>query len=320
MGTKEYKNVEELVQILSDRGMVFSRPIRAKKLILQNNYYSITAFKRLFYKSGTSDYIEGTDFENLFSVYVFDKKLKMTILRQLLFIEQKIKSSMSIVLSEKYGIRENRYLRKENFDSTNPNLDDTLGKARKQIRVFGEKNPCVSHYKSTHGFVPFWVLSKCLTMGVIRDLFNVMKPDDQNRIANLVLERKIEKKPVRALKVMIALMADIRNMCAHDEMLFNYKHNRIILPPLYEHTYLELRQLPNGEYIQGRKDLLALLIAIRYLINRTLYKNLIGHISNMSKKTYSTISHLVSKEDFLDYIGLCEGYEKLGRFEDNEQN
>ena len=269
----------------------------------------------MFYKTGTREYIENTDFEQLFSVYVFDKKLKTTILRQLLFIEQKIKSAMSIVLSEKYGIRETKYLNKSNFDSTNSNVEDTLKKVKKQIRTFGSKNPCVSHYKKTHGFVPFWVLSKCLTMGVIRDLFNIMKPDDQSRVSNLVLERKIDKKPVRALKTMIALMADIRNMCAHDEVLLNYKHGRIILPPLFEHSYLGLKQLKNGEYIQGRKDLLALLIAIRYLINRTLYKHLIDRISYMSKKTYDGIKHLVSRETFLDYIGLCDGYEKLGKFD-----
>ena len=315
MEKKDYKTAEELIQILSDRGMSFSQPIRAKKLIIQNNYYSVTAFKRLFYKPGTRQYIDNTDFENLFSVYVFDKKLKTTILRQLLFVEQKIKSAMSIVLSEKYGIKETKYLNKCNFDSTNPNVDDTLKKIKKQIKMFGSKNPCVSHYKKTHGFVPFWVLSKCLTMGVIRDLFNIMKPDDQSRVSNLILERKIEKKPVRALKTMIALMADIRNMCAHDEVLLNYKHNRITLPPLFEHSYLNLKQLTNGEYIQGRKDLLALLIAIRYLLNRTLYKHLIDRISYMSKKTYDGIKHLISRETFLDYIGLCDGYEKLGKFD-----
>lgn len=312
---KTYKNVDELMKILSDRGMIFSQPIRAKRLIIQNNYYSITAFKHLFYKPGTREYITNVDFENLFSVYVFDKKLKIALLRQLLFIEQKIKSAMSIVLSEKYGIRQTKYLKKENFDLTNPNVEATLSKVKKQIRTFGTKNPCVSHYKRKHGFVPFWILSKCLTMGVIRDLFNIMKPDDQNKVADIVLERKIDKKPVRALKTMIALIADIRNMCAHDEVLLNYKHSRLTIPPLYEHSFLNLRKQSNGEYIQGRKDLLALLITIRYLVNRSIYKNLINHVSNMSKKTYEGIKHLVRREDFLDYIGLCADYEKLKYFD-----
>lgn len=318
MEKKEYKNAIELIELLLSRGMNFSQPIRAKRLIVENNYYSVTAFKRLFYKPGTREYIDGTDFENLFSVYVFDKKLKMLILRQLLFIEQKIKSAISIVLSENYGIKESKYLKRENFDLTNVNVDSTLRKIKMQKRKFGNKNPCVSHYKKTHGFVPFWVLSKCLTMGVIRDLFNIMKPEDQHRIAMVVLERKIERKPVRTLKTMIALMADIRNMCAHDEMLLSYKHNRITLAPLPEHSYLKLKQLENGEYIQGRKDLLALLISIRYLINRTYFSHLIKNISNLSKRTYEGIKHLVSRETFLDYIGLCDGYEKLRIFEEQE--
>ena len=315
MEKKVYKDVNELMNILSLRGMSFSQPIRAKRLLIQNNYYSITAFKRLFYKPGTREYVEGTDFENLFSVYVYDKKLKMVILRQLLFIEQKIKSAISIVLSEKYGIKESMYLKRENFDLTNANVDGTLKKVKTQRRKFGNKNPCVAHYKSTHKFVPFWVLSKCLTMGVIRDLFNIMKPDDQNKVATIVLERKITKKPVRTLKTFIALIADIRNMCAHDEVLLNYKHSRITLSPLPEHSQLTLKKTDGGEYLQGRKDLLALLIAIRYLINKTLYNHLIRHIARITDNVYEEIKELVSKEAFLEYIGLCNDYIKLRRYD-----
>lgn len=239
-------------------------------------------------------------------------------MRQLLFIEQKIKSAISIVLSESYGIRERNYLKRENFDVTNPNLDETLKKIKKQKRAYGSKNRCVSHYKNTYGYVPFWVLSKCLTMGVIRDLFNVMKSNDQDKVAKLILERNIPKKPVKTLKVMIALIADIRNMCAHDEVLLNYKHDRLTLPPLYEHEYLECSKNKNGAIIQGRCDLLALLITIRYLINRTLYSNLITKISAMSKKTYSKISHLVTRKEFLDYIGLCDKYDRLSVYKEEK--
>lgn len=319
MDSKVYKNASELMAILESKGMVFSQPVRAKRLIIENNYYSITAFKHLFYKRGTNTYIEGTDFENIFDVYTFDKKLKTVILRRLLFIEQKIKSAISIVLSENYGIKERNYLKRENFDVSNPNLDETLKKIKKQKKLYGSKNRCVSHYKNKYGYIPFWVLSKCLTMGVIRDLFNVMKSNDQYEVAKLILEREIPKKPVKTLKVMIALIADIRNMCAHDEVLLNYKHERLTLPPLFEHEYLQCSKNENGAIIQGRCDLLALLITIRYLINRTLYSNLITKISSMSKRTYSKISNLISRKDFLDYIGLCDGYEQLSIYKEESK-
>lgn len=314
MNEKVYKNANELMEILSERGLSFSQPIRAKRLIIENNYYSLTAFKHLFYVKGTSKYIEGTDFENLFDVYIFDKKLKITILRQLLFIEQKIKSAISIVLSERYGIKESEYLKKDNFDQRNPNVSDTLAKIKDQKKTYGPKNRCVSHYADTYGYVPFWVLSKCLTMGVVRDLFNIMQPNDQDAVGKLLLERTIDKRPVRTLKTMIALIADIRNMCAHDEVLLNYNHGRLTLPPLYEHTYLNCAINENGAIIQGRNDILALLITIRYLVNKTDYSNFINKISSMSKKTYKKISSLVTRKEFLDYIGLCDKYEDLMKF------
>lgn len=50
MDLKVYKNANDLMAILESKGMVFSQPVRAKRLIIENNYYSITAFKHLFYK------------------------------------------------------------------------------------------------------------------------------------------------------------------------------------------------------------------------------------------------------------------------------
>ena len=82
-------------------------------------------------------------------------------------------------------------------------------------------------------------------------------------------------------------------MCVHDEMLLSYKHNRITLTPLPEHSYLNLKQLDSGEYIEGRKDLLALLISFRYLINRAYYRHLIKNISNFQKERMRVLSTLL---------------------------
>lgn len=291
--------------------MSFSQKQRAKRLLNENNYYCITAYKNLFYKKDERKYRDDVDFEDLYEVYSFDKALKTTILKHLLFVEQKIKTALSNQISTKYGVDEKKYLKSVNFDKTSPFLDQNLNKIRKQTRTFGGKNTAVRHYKEKHGFIPFWVLSKCLTMGVIRDFLYILKPSDQSVIIDSLLERTIDNKPVKKAKSMIALFSDIRNMCTHDEMLCSYVHERITIPPLPEHNCVKCKRNKNGEPIQGRSDILALIISIKYFVNRTMYNEFIQNISSCINKCYNRIKHCVTKEEFLNYIGLPEDYESL---------
>lgn len=311
---KVFKSTDELIAILEEKGLSFSQKQRAKRLLNENNYYCITAYKNLFYKKGERVYRDGVDFEDLYAVYSFDKALKTTILKHLLFIEQKIKTALSNQISIKYGVDEKKYLRTANFDQTSPFLQENLTKIRKQARKFGSKNTAVRHYKDKHGFIPFWVLSKCLTMGVIRDFLYILKPTDQNIIIDNLLEKKITVKPVKKAKSMIALFADVRNMCAHDEMLSSYVHERITIPPLPEHDLIKCKRTKSGELIQGRSDILALIICIKYFVNRTMYNEFIQNISSCINRCYNKISHCISKDEFLNYIGLSEDYESLKVF------
>ena len=313
MAAKEYKKIEELLQILAEKGMSFSQPTRARRLLTENNYYCVTAYKNLFYQSGTRVYKSGVDFEHLYAVYSFDKAFKTVILKHLLFIEQKIKTAVSNQISSKYGIKERQYLRKTNFDLTSEHLDENLKKIKRQLKTFGKKNTAVSHYKDKHGFIPFWVLSKCLTMGVIRDLIYILKPSDLSIIIDSILEKKIAKKPAKKAKAMIAFFADIRNMCAHDEMLLHYSHRRLTISLLDEHSKINCKKDKSGNYIQGLNDLTALIISIKYFVNRTMYNEFIQNISSCINSCYKKIEDVVSKEEFLDYIGLPSDYEELKR-------
>ncbi|MCR5309678.1 MAG: Abi family protein [Bacilli bacterium] len=306
---KEYKTVEELINILEGKGLVFSQRQRAKRLLIENNYYCVTAYKKLFYKNNERAFLDNVDFEDLFNVYSFDKSFKTIILKHLLFIEQKIKTAISNKISKEYGIKETDYLKKTNYDLTNRYLDENLQKIIDQKNKYGSKNSAVRHYKETYGFVPFWVLSKCLTMGAVRDYFTILKPSDQFEIIQNLLEKKIDKKPVKRAKAMISLFADIRNMCAHDDKLIGYVHERITIAETDE-----LAKLGIKENSKGRSDILALLISVKYFVNRTMYNEFIQDITSTIKKCHKKIARVVSKKEFLSYIGLPENYEELKKY------
>lgn len=309
---KEYKSPEEIIDILISRNLTISSPIRTKRLLSENNYFFLKGYNDLFLDNDSDDikYKDGVDFEDIYRIYVFDKDIKIVLFRYLLDIEQKIKAVLSDFISNKYGIKDGEYLKKSNYNGDCPYLDKVLKNIKDQKKTYGEKNEAVKHYQNKYGYVPLWVLTKALTMGAIRDLYNIMKPDDQDRIAREILEKDIPKRRVATLKNMIALLVDVRNMCAHDEMLINFKHSRIDISVMPELQFFKLKKNKKGELIQGRKDLFAVLISIKYLTNKTTYNQFIqtleSEISKFIKKT-----PCITMEDLMGYMHLPINYYDL---------
>ena len=283
---KEYKTPEEIIEILIGRGMTFSQPTVAKKTLNEINYFTLKGYQSLLLKNdGTNKFKENCDFKELIELYSFDKKLKALLLEYLLDIEQKIKTAMSNVISSKYGIKDRVYLKKENYDESVPYLNETIKAIKEQRKTYGNKNSAVKHYKQKYGYVPFYVLSKCLTFGAVKKLFCVMKQSDQNSICNQILFRNIKNKRISKTKYIIALIADVRNMCAHDEIMFNYSHRSIDIGKFPEHDTFILKVNEKGNVIQGRKDLFAILLCMKYLMNRTEYNKMIQRLESLITKT-----------------------------------
>jgi len=305
-----YKSPDEIIEILKGRGLNFAQVVRAKRLIIENGYFALKKFTGLFL-TDKATYREGTDFEHIYLVYLFDKDFKIVFLRQLLEIEAKIKAAIGGVISNRYGTREREYLNSANYNQTNTHVDAVLAKIRKQKSDYRKNNHDISYHEKRHnGCVPFWVLSRCLTMGVIRDLFKILKPNDQIEVAKIVMTTTTIDKPVRKLKAMIALLVDVRNMCAHDDTLVGYVHNRIDIGLFPEHHKLKMRSNDNGELLQGRKDLMAVLISIKYLINKTSYKAFLTSIASLISKLSAKLSNVKCNE-IVRYIGLSNDYIQL---------
>ncbi|MFA5421882.1 MAG: Abi family protein [Bacilli bacterium] len=312
MGSKKYlyKSPDEIISILSERGLIFSQAIRAKRLIRENGYFALKSTSEIFLTDKLT-FRKGIDFEHLYLMYLFDKDFKILLLRQILEIEAKIKAAIGDVISTRYGTEERQYLDRLNFNQTNQHIDEVLKKIKRQTKKYRKKHPDISrHIKHHNGCVPFWILSKCLTMGVIRDLFNILKPNDQDEVAKIVMANVDIDKPVRKLKSMIALLVDIRNMCAHDDKVIGYVHHRIDIGVFPEQRLLKLKHNVQGDLLQGRKDMMAVLISIKYLVNKTSYRAFLISIASLISRLSSKLPGIKCPE-IVKFIGLSNDYIKL---------
>ena len=87
MEQKEYKTYRQLLLKLRSKGMEInkgSQGSRAMRILEQENYYNvINGYKALFLESeatGTADekYKEGTTFDEVYSLYCFDREVRNT--------------------------------------------------------------------------------------------------------------------------------------------------------------------------------------------------------------------------------------------------
>ncbi|CEA10595.1 Abi family protein [Mycoplasma capricolum subsp. capripneumoniae] len=119
---KEFKTFEEQIEILKSRGLIISNEQKAIEILKQENYYNIVnGYKDLFLKKSLDNnkdiFIENTNFDELYSLFLFDRELRSILLKYILIFERDFKTIIAYNFSKKYN-KNNRidsYLYPENY-------------------------------------------------------------------------------------------------------------------------------------------------------------------------------------------------------------
>lgn len=115
---KIFTSISDQIQLLKSRGMIITDEAAVEKILLKENYYNlINGYKSLFLDPSFADerYLPGTYFEDIYSLYLFDRELRNLFMRFILEIENNVKSVLAYKFSENYG--HDNYLKIENFDA-----------------------------------------------------------------------------------------------------------------------------------------------------------------------------------------------------------
>ena len=274
MANKVFKNLAEQIEILKYRGLIIKNEEVAKKILLKENYFFINGYRHLFSKDKSSDvFIYGTTFEELYGTFVFDRRLRNIFFKYLLVVENNIKSIISYQLSKKYGYKEKDYLNYENFNQDplrKRQVNDVLNKMKRQIRVNGGKHTATMHYMNKYGYIPMWILVKVLSFGIVSELYAILRYDDQRDIAD------IYGVSPDVLGLYLSIIANFRNLCAHEEILYDYRTQRVI-PDSPIHYALGIEKVYDT-YKYGKNDLFALVIMLKVLLSDTEFRNMMYEI------------------------------------------
>ena len=169
---KEYKTFNQQLTILRNRGLIV--PTHGKPVEPET-------------------YLSNAHFNELKTLFLFDRELRFLFLKYLLIFENSFKTVISHEFSRKYP-KANSYL-----DIANYREDDPKG-VLKQISILtktihdnvGAKG-AIKHYIEDHGSVPLWVLVNYLTIGNLSYLYGALKDSEKNIIAKYYAEKYMKQ-------------------------------------------------------------------------------------------------------------------------------
>ena len=82
---KQFKNLDEQIEILKYKGLVINNVEYARNILLRENYFFITGYRHLFMKSNVDKtYKDGTTFEELYSLFLFDRTFRNILFKYIL--------------------------------------------------------------------------------------------------------------------------------------------------------------------------------------------------------------------------------------------
>ena len=307
---KTFKTLDEQINILKSKGLIIEDIEYAKEVLLRENYFFINGYRHLFLKSEKNRvFLPGSNFREMYAMFYFDRQIRNIIFKNLLIIENNIKSIFSYQLSKKYGYRERNYLNPSNF-STDPakirQINDLLKKMKRQIRINGGQHSATTHYINNYGYIPMWVVVKVLSFGIICELFTVMKPTDQDEIADIFHGSSAN------LMTYLPILANYRNLCAHEDILYENRTQRFIVDTKFHHR-LNI-PIMNGEYIYGKNDLFALVIILKQLLKTDDFNLLINEFSYEVDKLAGRLS-TIKIDKVLDKMGFPVNYKEIARID-----
>lgn len=306
---KEFKTINEQIEILKNKGLIIEDEEETKEILLRENYFFIMGYRHLFMKSSKeSKFIPGTTFGELYSLFEFDRNFRNIIFKNVLVIENQLKSITSYQLSRKYGYREKDYLNSKNFTSDKEKsrrVRDIIDKMKRQIRINASSHNATMHYVNNYGYIPLWVLVKVLSFGIVCELYSILKKEDQIEIADV-----FGTTPA-ILEDVLMILSNYRNLCAHEDIVFEHRTERVI-PDTKYHEQMNIAKM-DGEYIYGKNDIFAVIIIFKILLNKKDFRLMMKEIEYEIELLDGRVD-TISIDKILDRMGFPRDYiEIIGR-------
>lgn len=225
-----YADSEKLIRKLDSQGLIMADR-EAVKLALDTYGYSnlIKSYRDpfIFTTQEGKKYRNNASYEQIFSLYVFDKMLRNAVMSSMLDLEEYIKMTIAEIIAKDFGTDPENYLAFKNYRNRNKKverfrLSNLLRSMRECLKI---TVPPISHYQTKYGCVPPWILFKSIYFSTMVNFIDCFKKEQLDQlIAKLYPDLPADQINLKMLLLDTLFMCnEYRNVAAHGGRIYNYK-------------------------------------------------------------------------------------------------
>jgi len=203
---------------LKARGLVVSDHDHALSQLSTISYYRLSAYWYPFREkntdgSMTGKFVEGSSFDDVITLYEFDRHLRLLVIDAIERVEVHIRTLITYHLGHTYDAF-------GHVDATNfhPRFDHQQWLGTLEREAERSSDAFIVHYKNKYNnfpTLPIWMLTEVMSLGSLSYCYKGMKHDDKKTIA-----REFDLHYKR-LGDWLHKLTYIRNVCAHHSRLWN---------------------------------------------------------------------------------------------------
>lgn len=244
---KPFRSINQQIGILNRRGVITDE--NTAQILMREGYYAVVnGYGKAFLntgesrRSGDDQFIKGTTFNQIYQLYLFDRKLRSNTFSAIMCVESTLRSILAYTFTEQHR-KASAYLWRSSYTPENEYIRgrqahkgdltwmiDTLEHhARGHVEDEHEDvrpNERVDWYRTHYEAVPLWVLFSDLTFGNLRYFFALMKRDEQKSVCNRMRSTCGTTHDGKTLAPLgmyhdLEALSELRNACAHVERIYN---------------------------------------------------------------------------------------------------
>ena len=221
--------LDELIERLSERGLVIPEPERTARCLRHIGYYRFSPYNIPF-QHGHSDHLfrEGTEFDDVLDLYVFDRALRLLVLDALERVEVAVRAALTDHMATS-SENSHWYMDASHFRDQRRHegllriVKDSCDERLRGTPDAGEDSlvhrSALEHYLTTYSapeLPPSWLMVETLTIGQLASTYrNLKRPADRTAIAKSI------GLTAPVLESWLRTYVRVRNICAHHGRLWN---------------------------------------------------------------------------------------------------
>lgn len=276
-------SIENQVKNLIDLGLLVEDKTYAEKILGRISYYRlIKAYSITLKKDGR--YISGMSFEDIVSLYKFDRELRQLIFGTIEHIEVSLRAVITNYFSLKYG--NFGYKDLSNVGKYKNRYKEALNDLERETKR-NRRSPFIKNFKDNYegGEIPLYAVIEVASFGTLSKMYKNMKNEDKSKIA------KVFHTDYHYFESWIENFAYIRNICAHYGRLYGAKLTKS--PKLYK-EYLK-KNISNN-------TIFATLVNLKIVSEEENYK-----------KFYHNLTELIARYENIElrHVGFIENWKEL---------